>query len=244
VLLSSWKSTEELTFILKNMKCVVVFSCNVCANLNGTGGPEGLAIMKDLLKTLGKTIIDARTVNICCSEEIMKQTVRIYLEPVREKCDGLIMLSCAGGVKTAFLCNPGVPVVTALDSIGSGSISRQENLVAKSRCVACGNCVISYTGGICPVSECPAKKKYGPCSKAPVSGEKCGIDESRLCIWKEIEKIGDLSLLKELENIHKQNAFKRMSPVIKKSMPTPIKKFSGWFMTRIPGISKIVDLVN
>jgi hypothetical protein len=93
MLLSSWKSEAEIEFLLKEMKSVAVFSCNVCANLNGTGGPGGLQIMKDLLKKLGKAVVIAKTVNICCAEEIIAQTFRIYFEPIRSKCDGLIMLS-------------------------------------------------------------------------------------------------------------------------------------------------------
>jgi hypothetical protein len=245
VLLSSFKSDEELLFLLKDMERVAVFSCNVCANLNGTGGPRGLALMEKRLASFGKTIVKARTVNICCSEEIMRQAIRFHLAPVRESCDGLIMLSCAGGVKTAFLCEPGVPVVTALDSMGSGTISRQESPIVKSRCVACGQCVISYTGGICPVSECPAKKKYGPCKKAPLSEEEpCAVLTDRPCVFREIQKRGNLTLLKELEAIHQHPGVDRVPPAGKKPTPPRVRALCGWFMARIPSISRFIDLVN
>ncbi len=117
-----------------------------------------MKVMTGLLEEWGKKIVLARTINVCCSEEIMLQAVRIHLSPVRSKCDALVMLSCAGGIKTAFLCNPGIPVVAALDSIGSGMVTRQNNPVALSQCVTCGHCVLTFTGGICPISECPFKK--------------------------------------------------------------------------------------
>ncbi|MFA6012618.1 MAG: hypothetical protein WC799_21680 [Desulfobacteraceae bacterium] len=126
MLLSSWKSREELEFMLSGMRQVAVFSCSFCANLNGTGGPEALDRMKGLLKDLGIKAVVVKMVNICCSEEIMKQAVRIHLSKVRGACDGLVMMSCAGGVKTAFLCDPGMPVIAALDSMGSGVITRKK----------------------------------------------------------------------------------------------------------------------
>lgn len=243
MLLSSWKSREELEFMLNGMRQVAVFSCSFCANLNGTGGPEALGRMKELLKDLGIKAVVVKTVNICCSEEIMKQAVRIHLSRVRGKCDGLVMMSCAGGVKNAFLCDPGMPVIAALDSMGSGVITRKKDPVADSHCMACGHCVIAYTGGICPVSECPARKKYGPCFKSHDS-ETCAVDATKPCIWREIEKRGNPDLLKALENLHKNLAYERMPAVHRKPTPGFMRTFSGWFMARIPGISRFVNLID
>ncbi len=174
----------------------------------------------------------------------MLQAVRIHLRPVRSKCDALVMLSCAGGIKTAFLCNPGIPVVAALDSIGSGMVTRQNNPVALSQCVTCGHCVLTFTGGICPISECPSKKKYGPCKKAEEQEDQCVVSKNRLCIWKEISKRGDLAQLNELGKLHKKRSLTRIPATESKTTPMPIRKFSGWFMARIPGISRLIDMVN
>ena len=244
MLLSSWKSSEELSFLLDGMKHVAVFSCNVCANFNGTGGPQGLFVMKKWLEARDIAVVDARTVNVCCSEEIMRQAIRVYLEPVQEKCDALVMLSCAGGVKTAFLCEPGIPVISALDSMGSGVITRSDDVVAQSRCVACGQCVISYTGGICPVSECPSKRKYRPCARKGEAGDMCAVKPDQPCVWVEIERRGNPVMLASLEYFHKENNDARIPSVYKLPTPGPVRKFCGWFMARIPGISRFVDLIH
>jgi hypothetical protein len=86
---------------------------------------------------------------------------------------------------------------------GNEMISQQENPVATGICHSCGHCVIAYTGGICPLSECPAESKYGPCNKAPENGLQCAIVPEQNCIWKEIEKTADLATLEELSYIHK-----------------------------------------
>ncbi len=244
MLVSAWKSEKEIRYALAEAQNIAVFSCTICANLNGTGGRRGLRKMKKILKQWGKTVILAKTVNACCAEEIMRQNIRIYLEPVRKRCDALLMLSCAGGVKCAFLCNPGLPIVAALDSTGSGVVATSVEPEEAGLCHTCGHCVLTYTGGICPLVACPAKRKYGPCKQAPKEGNTCAVDPERTCVWKKIEEKGDMAALAALDRLHKDKDYKRITPVKSQRKPLMIRRFSGWFMTRIPGISDLVDMIK
>ncbi|MDY6905394.1 MAG: methylenetetrahydrofolate reductase C-terminal domain-containing protein [Thermodesulfobacteriota bacterium] len=245
MLVSVWKSAQEIQYSLSDARNVAVFSCNVCANLNGTGGKKGLRKMKRLLSQWGKTVVMARTVNICCSEEIMRQCIRIYLKPVQKKCDALVMLACAGGVKCAFFCGPGMPVIAALDSTGSGVVATSRPVREAGICTTCDHCVVSYTRGICPVTECPAKKKYGPCKNAPERSGPCVIDPGRACIWHIIEANGvKMTTLDAVAKIHKSEDYERLSAVHSGGPILPVRRFCGWFMARIPGISPLIDLVR
>lgn len=245
MLVSVWKSEKEIAHTLAGAERVAVFSCNVCANLNGTGGKKGLRQMKRMLKQWGKTIVVARTVNICCSEEIMRQAVRIYLRPVQQKCDALVVLACAGGVKCAFLCEPGMPVVAALDSTGSGVVATSRSVGAVGICTTCDHCVLTYTGGICPVSQCPAKKQYGPCKKAPEEQGPCVIDPEQDCVWRVIEaEGGDMAGLAAVAEIQKDDHYERLPVVSSRGTILPLRRFCGWFMARIPGIDPLINLVK
>ena len=244
MLVSVWKSENEIRQSLANAGRVAVFSCNVCANLNGTGGRRGLRRMKRLLKDWKKEIVVARTVNVCCSEVIMRQCLRIFIEPVKDRCDALIMLSCAGGVKCAFLCDPGVPVIAALDSFGSGVVTTSMETVEAGICQSCNHCVLTYTGGICPLSACPAKKKYGPCKKAPEEGLVCGVDPNRECVWKKIGQKADMTVLKAMAELHGSRDYDRLPAVPIKGSPDIVLKSAGWFMARIPGISGLIDMIK
>lgn len=244
MLVSVWKSENEIQHSLAKAQRVAVFSCNVCANLNGTGGRRGLRQMKRLLKKWDKDIVVAETVNICCSEEIMRQCLRIYIEPVKDSCDALVMLACAGGVKCAFLCDPGIAVVAALDSIGSGVVSTSVEPLDAGICQSCDHCVLTWTGGICPLVGCPAKKRYGPCKKAPVAEKTCGVDPDRECVWKSIERKGDMAALAALEDVHGRGDYERIPAVAFKGSPGIVRKTSGWFMARIPGISGVIDMIK
>jgi len=242
--MSVWKSEDEILQALGDARRIAVLSCNVCANLNGTGGIRGLRQMKRLLKKWGRDVAVARTVNVCCSEEIMRQCLRLYIEPKKKSCDALVMLSCAGGVKCAFLCDPGLPVVVALDSIGSGVVATSVTPAQAGICNSCDHCVLTFTGGICPLAECPAKSKYKACKKAPAEGDLCTVEPERRCVWKAIERKGDLLALAALEQEHKRKDYERIPAAVFKGSTDNVRKTSGWFMARIPGISWLVDLIT
>lgn len=232
MLKSVWKSEDEIRACLEGKEKIAVISCAVCANLSGTGGHKGLKIMKELAAKWGKEVVESKCVVACCSNEIMSHAKSKYLDPIADKCDALVMLSCAGGVKSAYLTKPDMPIVAALDSVGSAVITRDEDPVATSLCQGCGQCVLTYTGGICPVSKCAAKRRYSPCKKAPAGGGPCAIDPSRECIWHEIAKRGDMEALQRLEQIHKSEDKQPIKSYEPKALPGAARAFAGWAMAR------------
>lgn len=240
---SAWKSAHEIDYMLADAHKVSIFACGICANLSDTGGPRGLKFMTETLEAAGKEVVRARSVTACCAEEIMRQAVRKNAEALRES-DALVMISCAAGVKSAFLCEPGVPVIPAVDSVGSVPVSRLEDPVARSLCTNCGHCVIAFTGGICPLSECPSGKKYGPCSRYGEKGTSCVIDESRSCIWKEIEGRGDLEALQELGRLQAEEGFQRLACSVSRPSPRPLRRIAGWIVARAGWFARLVPFVN
>jgi len=240
---SEWKSAEEIRHSLRGADKITLFACGVCANLSNTGGHRGLKFLRKVLEEWGKEVVATKCITACCSEEIMKQAVRIYGRPISES-DALVVVSCAAGVKSAFLSEPGVPVVAAADSVGSVPVSRREDTVARSRCTNCGHCVITYTGGICPLSECPAERKYEPCSRFSRNGKRCAVDPSRDCVWIEIAKRGDLEALKKLGGIHETVGEERLSMPQRRSSPTFIKKLSGMAVARAHWFGRFVNFVD
>jgi hypothetical protein len=197
-----WKTKEELEYSLRNAEKVSILTCNGCAALCGTGGSMGMMVLRDLLTKCGKQVVSADTVTSCCVEPLMGKALAENQEYI-SRSDALVMGSCPSGVKAAFLCDSEIAVVAALDSVGCTVFSKQDDIVARSICNGCGQCVITYTGGICPLSECPANRKYEQCRKAPKMGTQCAVDPDHECVWKEIAKRGDLAALKHLRQMHK-----------------------------------------
>jgi hypothetical protein len=163
------------------------------------------------VQALGKEVVFAERVIACCWTHAVRQVIKANAKRISES-DVLIVLSCGAGVKSAWLSEPGVPVITLLDTTGSVPITDADDPVARSICTACGHCVIGHTGGICPLSECPAKNKYEACERAPENGGPCVLDPARPCIWHEIARRGDLAALKELGQLHRAEGENRLSP--------------------------------
>jgi hypothetical protein len=240
---SGWKSAEEIRYSLGDAKKVTIFACTVCANLSLTGGIRGIRFLKGILAEWGIETVAASCVTVCCSEEIMKQAIKMHARAIASS-DALIVISCAAGVKSAFLCRPGVAVVAAADSVGSVPITRQDDPVARSNCTSCGHCVITFTGGICPLSECPSQKKYEPCARYLEGNGRCVVDASRDCVWREIERRGDLAALQRLGRMHEGDGEERLSVPARRSSPALLRRFSGWMVARARWFGRLVPFID
>ncbi len=242
---TKYKSAEEIRYSVGKAESIAILSCGACANLCDVGGVRGMEFIRKLLEEWGKRVVAARTIIACCPEPIMKQAQRRVLRS--SKVDALIVISCAAGVKSAFLSEPGVPVIAACDSVGAGPVTPKDecidDLVAHTLCSSCGHCVLSYTVGICPVAACRAKSCYGPCSKAPEEGTQCALDPTSDCVWKEIERRGaNLAVLQELKRIHEANKKARLPSLSAKASPTYIKRFVGNMGVSFPG--RLLEMVH
>jgi hypothetical protein len=216
---TTWKSVEELKYTLGDARRVSIFSCGVCANLSGTGGSRGRKYLKRELEKDGIEVLCADCVLACCSMEIMKQALRRRKKALGES-DALVVISCAGGIKSTYLCEPGLPVIPAADSVGSVPVSRIGDPVANSHCTSCGNCVLAFTGGICVV------------------------DPSIECIWKEIERRGNTEALKELKRLHQSDSLKRMESPARRPSPQWLRNISGALVARSGWFARFVPFVD
>ncbi len=240
---STWKPPEEIKLSLGGAGRVTIISCGTCANLSGTGGYAGIRYMKGLCDQWGIEVAAARCLAACCPEDAMREALRKDAGHLSSS-DALVVLSCSGGVKSAFLCSPGVPVVAALDTAGSVPVSHSADRVAGSLCRFCEHCVLSFTGGICPLGECPAKRLYGPCEKYSTGGGKCVIDPERECVWIEIERRGDLAALMRLEEMHRSDTFERPPVPGLKPSPRSIRRTAGWFVSSLRGWHRLSRLIH
>ena len=193
--------------------------------------------MEIFLRQRGKKVILAKVVVSCCSEEIMRQAVKRHQHFISAS-DALVILACSAGVKSAYMVGVGVPIIGALDTIGNTPITRQTGVLAENICATCGQCVLSYTGGICPMSECPLHLKYGPCKQFNESNGTCVVDTLRHCVWKEIAQAVDLGELAKLRDVHMNKLGGVSATLAGSRMPSWIKRTSGWIMAHSGWLEK------
>lgn len=237
-----WKPESEINNILDGYASVGIISCGTCANLSGTGGRTGIEILKKYLTARNKQVKMTRVILACCPEEIMRQTLKTD-KNLLKNCEALIVLSCAAGIKSANSCKPGLPLISLLDSVGSAAVSCSDPVLARSLCRSCGHCVLTYTAGICPLSECPAKSKYGPCKSFSESNLKCTILPQTDCVWHIIRERSDkFHLLPSLKILHEMNEARNEHWLPKTRESVFWNKFFAWFAVHIQRLERVIRL--
>ncbi|MGB9757676.1 MAG: methylenetetrahydrofolate reductase C-terminal domain-containing protein [Candidatus Bipolaricaulaceae bacterium] len=110
-----------------------------------------------------------------------------------ESADAVLVASCGVGVQ-AVAAVLEKPVFPASNTITYGAF--QGVWPSEERCARCGDCVLAYTGGICPLTACPKGLLHGPCGGS-YQGE-CEVERGRPCAWQRIydrlEALGRLDL--------------------------------------------------
>ncbi|MDM8000911.1 MAG: methylenetetrahydrofolate reductase C-terminal domain-containing protein, partial [Dehalococcoidia bacterium] len=71
----------------------------------------------------------------------------------------------------------------------------------------CGECVLAWTGGICPFTACPKGLLNGPCGGA--KNGKCEVSASKDCAWELIYR--RLRTLGRLEDLRKRRPLRKFN---------------------------------
>jgi len=160
-----------------------------------TGGVQEVLEMKEELEKSGKKVTGWLVPPVTC-DELTKDALQENMEAIKE-ADALLVMSCAFGVHSLviFSDKPVYPATNTL-FIGKEDTPGQFSKV----CIQCGECILSLTGGICPISRCAKQLLNGPCGGA--QGGKCEISPDMPCAWQLIiERLSKIGFLHKLEEI-------------------------------------------
>jgi hypothetical protein len=180
MILSQQKKWEDILEYLDGEKNIFVLGCNGCAQSSGSGGPVQVKEMKEKLEAEGKKVTGTAVLGFLCNKALVKSGLRPLIDEV-EAADSILILTCGLGVQAVAaavnkVCHPGC------DTINLGGTRGMWPGV--ERCHECGQCLLDYTGGICPISFCTKSMVNGPCGGA--SKGKCELDPNRDCGWELI----------------------------------------------------------
>jgi hypothetical protein len=175
------KNMDDIIDNIKDMKSVLVVGCNGCVGIHKMGGEKQAEELASLLKLSdafkGTDFkADDTTVIRQCDPSIIKES----LADVVGDYEAVLSMACGAGVQVIADAFADLPVFPAMDTTFIGIENRDEAMLYE-RCVACGNCVLDQTGGICPVTRCPKAHMNGPCGG--VYNGKCETDKNRDCAW-------------------------------------------------------------
>jgi ferredoxin len=196
MLISEQKPFDEILKSLDGEKTVFLIGCKGCAEGCETGGEKEVMEMKQRLEEQGKTVTGFSVIDMVCDEPLTRLKLKAHAETIAPS-DSLLVLCCGTGVQTVAasvdkVVHPGCNTV----SLGGAHAEWRE----AERCLECGDCVLDFTGGICPIARCSKHLLNGPCGGS--QGGKCELSPDLPCAWQLIiERLTKLGRLDKLEDI-------------------------------------------
>jgi ferredoxin len=192
------KPIEEIIEDIKDHEKVLILGCNECVTVCEAGGKKEVGILASALRMYflnqGKEMkIDEETLERQCDHE--------YLEEIRnvvDQYDAIVSIACGVGVQFAAEKYHSTPIYPGVNTCFMG-VTEERGLWAE-RCQGCGQCILSRTGGICPVSRCAKRVMNGPCGGS--SKGMCEINKELVCAWQLIvERLKALDRFDEYEDL-------------------------------------------
>ena len=193
------KPVEEILSSISDFRRVLVVGCGTCVTVCLTGGDrEARALARELAHRnrdkKDPTVLGVDTVERQCERDLVGTCLQIPPET-----DAILSLACGAGVQTLAEVFKELVVIPALNTTFLGALD--EPGIWREKCHGCGDCILTYTGGICPVSRCAKRLFNGPCGGS--SRGKCEIGEDMDCAWQMIiDRLRTLGRLADYEKIH------------------------------------------
>jgi len=198
MIITELKPIQDIIDSLKSYSKIFLVGCGECATTCKTGGEPEVLKMKRDLEASGKTVVGFCIPSAPCVAAKLKTELAKNM-PVLRQAEAVLVLSCGLGTQS-FKDNDrfGLAVFPACDSIFGAVMDAKGDFYEK--CSLCGECVLSVTGGICPITLCAKGLLNGPCGG--MNKGKCEVDKEKDCAWvliyKELEKRKGLDSLKEI----------------------------------------------
>ena len=192
------KPFDEIAAATSGFRKVLVAACGTCVAVCLTGGEKEagiLAAQLDMAATLGdrEQVFSVGCVERQCDREFLEE-----LGPQIAEADAVISMACGAGIQFLAEAYPDTPVLSGVNTTFIGV--NEDVGVWTERCRSCRDCVLSITGGVCPIALCPKGMLNGPCGGAEKG--KCETDRERDCAWsviyRRLENTGRLANLEEV----------------------------------------------
>src|ERR1039458_4269898 len=146
------KPLEEIKDLIKGYRKVLNAGCGGCTAVCLAGGQKEVDTLNTKLSLSFKADhvpfeIEGFTVERQCEAAFIREFDRMV-----GKYDAILSMACGAGVQFLAERYPDKPVFPAVNSTFVG-VNKDVGWY-EERCKCCGDCVLGYTGGICPVAMC------------------------------------------------------------------------------------------
>ena len=193
------KPIDEIRAMIAPYKRVLVLGCGSCVAECAAGGEKETGMLASTLRMANKmdgkeVIIQEKTLDRQCVKDFV-----ILLDDIVDQYDAVLSLGCGAGVQAVAEMFSEIPVLPALNTEFLGETRDQGYWV--ENCLGCGDCVLHFFGGVCPLARCSKQLLNGPCGGSREG--KCEINPEVPCAWQEIvDRLDRFGSLDRLEQIY------------------------------------------
>jgi ferredoxin len=180
MIVSKQKPINEILSSLQGCSSVFLVGCTKCATVCKAGGEEEVWQMQETLLAAGIDITGSIVIDEACHMLRVSRDLRGKQQAV-DDADALLVMACGAGVQSVSAAIS-KPTVAALDSLFLGNIRRFGQF--EQKCSLCGECILTETAGICPVTSCAKGLLNGPCGG--MDNGRCETDTEIPCAWADI----------------------------------------------------------
>jgi ferredoxin len=205
MIISKQKPFTEILATLEGYGKVFLIGCAKCATVCKSGGEEEVFQMQEQLAFAGIEVTGSIIIDETCHMLRTSRDLRGRKGPVDE-AEALLVLACGAGVQSVASAVT-KKTVAALDTLFLGNIRRFGQF--EQKCSLCGECIVTETAGICPMTVCPKGLLNGPCGG--MTGGRCETDPDSECAWMMIhERLAAQGEADKLRKIVPAKDFSRM----------------------------------
>jgi ferredoxin len=184
MIVANRKPFAEIKEMLQGYSKVLNVGCGTCVSVCLTGGEKEVDLLNtelEMSRRLDDDPIDihAHTIERQCDREYLAELDSIIEEG---EFDALMSMACGVGIQFLAERYPLIPTFPAVDT--SGLAVNQAVGWYEERCRSCSECVLGFTGGICPITMCAKGLLNGPCGGTNVGN--CEISNEQPCAWYRI----------------------------------------------------------
>ena len=194
------KPIEEIAVSIAEYRNILIVGCGSCVTVCLSGGEREAQVLANELARI--KYYDGLPPNFMAST-ILRQCERDLVsdfQNVPPETDAILSLACGCGVQTLGDAFVPIPVIPALNTTFYGA--SMEAGVWQEVCRGCGDCVLAFTGGVCPVARCAKSLFNGPCGGS--HNGQCEIYQTTPCAWALI-----YYRLKKLDKLHRLHKIRR-----------------------------------
>jgi hypothetical protein len=218
------KPFAEILKDLKDCRKILVVGCGTCVAVCLAGGKKEVGLLAAQLRM--RFNLEKKEVEIS-EETLERQCDREFLDMLQDRIrdyDAVLSLACGAGVQLLAETYPDKPIYPGVNTAFIG-VAEAAGLWTE-RCQACGDCLLSLTGGICPRTRCTKGLNNGPCGG--MRSGQCEVDPERPCAWVLIyDRLDRAGRLDQIENMFPPTDFRHQTRPGKVTHPAYLRRYHG-----------------